>query len=46
MAWYNAREMKILLNGQAEAVADGVTVADLTRQQLPQVQRETTENVR
>ena len=38
-AWYNDCEMEILLNGEVAAVADGITVAELMRQKLPQVQR-------
>lgn len=32
-------DMNISLNGQTEAVAEGITVAELIRQKLPQVQR-------
>lgn len=31
--------MDISLNGHTEAVAEGITVAELIRQKLPQVQR-------
>jgi len=31
--------MNISLNGQTEAVAEGITVAELIRQKLPQAQR-------
>lgn len=31
--------MNISLNGQTEAVAEGITVAELLRQKLPQVRR-------
>jgi len=31
--------MEISLNGKTEAVAEGITVAELIRQKLPQVQR-------
>ena len=31
--------MEISLNGRTEAVAEGITVAELIRQKLPQVQR-------
>ena len=31
--------MNISLNGQTEAVTEGITVAELIRQKLPQVQR-------
>ena len=38
-AWYNVREMEIWLNGEVAAVSDGITVAELMRQKMPDVQR-------